>query len=514
MSYLFEREIEGLYPKQLEFCLSNSLVTLYGGAVGGGKSYILRLKLILMALEYDGIQILLLRTSLPEVITNHKNSMLQLLSPYGLAKFVGNPNNEMRFKNGSIIYFGYCNQDDDLLRYQGNQYEVIAIDEAGNFTFEWFRFLRTRNRLSGLIQYKEGQEVIRPRMYLSANPVGVGLRWLKRLFVDRKYTDNEMLPYRKNIIEKGIKDGKFTFRIPDKYSGTFKEFMTKKEWEEVDKEAYKNICDDYCFIPASVYDNKYMLDNNPEYVQTLEQLPDKQKEALLYGSWDSPEGQFFYDFDEDIHVIKPFEIPKEWRIYRARDYGLDMTAVIWAAMDEDGNLVIYRTFGQEKLIVSESCEMINAMTEDWEEIYLDLCPPDMWNKDRQTGKSAAELLPDYNQTPTKANNDRINGWLSVHEMLKCRKDKNGNLKPKLLIFDNCLELIEDLKVIQFDEKNPNDAAKIPHNVTHFPDALRYLCSSYTYAPDKEEENKKEEYKQWKYALGYYDEKEDNDNYGW
>lgn len=512
--YLFEKEIEGLYPKQEEFCLSKALTTLYGGAVGGGKSYILRLKLILLALEYDGIQILLLRSSLPEVITNHKMAMLQMLAPYGLAKFVGNPNNEMRFKNGSIIYFGYCSCDDDLLRYQGNQYEVIAIDEAGNFTFEWYRFLRTRNRLSGLIKLKDGQEMIRPRMYLSANPVGVGLRWLKRLFVSREYTDSEMLPYRKKVIEKGIKNGEYLFKIPDKYNGNFKEYMTKKEWDEMEVEAKELIEKDYYFIPASVYDNAYMVKNNPEYIQTLEQLPEKQKEALLYGSWESPEGQFFYDFEEDIHVIEPFEIPKEWRIYRARDYGLDMTAVIWAAMDENGDLVIYRTYGEERLIVSEMCQMVNAMTEKWEEIYLDLCPPDMWNKDRQTGKSAIEILPEYGQNPTKANNDRINGWLSVHEMLKCRKDKEGNMRPRLRIFNTCHELIEDLKVIQFDEKNPNDAAKMPHDVTHFPDALRYLCSSYTYAPENINDKEKETFSEAKYALGYYDEKEDDDNYGW
>lgn len=500
-----EKLVDGLYEKQIEFCQSEAQVTFYGGAAGGGKSHVLFVKLILLALNYAGIQILLLRNKLPEVLTYYKPKMLQVLLPLSLAKFVGNPNNEMRFKNGSIIYFGYCSTDDDINKYQGNQFDVIAIDEAGNFTFKWFTLLRSRNRASGLIQYKEGQNIIKPRMYLTANPIGVGMRWLKRLFVTRKYTDDELLPYRKKVYKLKRANGEYNFEIPEKYSGTFAEFLTKKEFKEMNELANALITKDYYFIPASVYDNKNILENDPEYITKLEQLPDKQREALLYGGWDTPEGAFFYDFNPSVHVINPFKIPKEWRIFRARDYGLDKLACLWIAMDFNGFCYVYKAVGEERKIVSESAKIINDNTNNNENIYLDLCPPDMWNKNPQTGKSAVEVLREYEQLPTKANNDRINGWLAVHEFLKLIPDEQGNLVPRLRIFNtpDLQELIECMQMIQFDEKNPNDAAKTPHDVTHFPDALRYFCSSYTYKPDIEYEDNPEEFDFGKFALGYY-----------
>lgn len=514
MNYLFEKEVEGLYPKQIEFCKSEARETLYGGAVGGGKSYVLRLKLVLMSLEYEGIQILLLRKTMPEVLTNHKIPLIRMTEPYGLAKFVGGNANELRFKNGSIIYFGYCNSDDDIDKYQGNQYEVIAIDEAGNFTEKWYKGLKSRNRLSGLIRYREGQEKIKPRMYFSANPVGVGLMWLKRLFVDKDYDEEELLPYRKKVITEGIENGVFNFQIPDKYKGDFSEYLTHSEFKEVTNKAYNLCAKEYNFIPASIYDNQYLMKEDPNYVISLEQLPDKQREALLYGSWDCLEGAFFYDFEEDTHVIDPFPIPKEWRIFRARDYGLDRLACIWVAMDTDGFCYVYKAIGESRLIVSDMAERINSYTSPKEDIYLDICPPDLWNKNPQTGKSAEEVLREHGQLPIKANNDRINGWLSVHEFLKLIPNKDGELVPKLRIFrlPETKELIDNLKVLQFDDKNPNDASKLPHNITHFPDALRYFCSSYTYKPETEQERTKEEFDMFKFATGEYDNDESGDLY--
>ncbi|MGN1337353.1 MAG: phage terminase large subunit [Candidatus Coprovivens sp.] len=511
---LYQKEIEGLYPKQIEFCKSEARETLYGGAVGGGKSYVMRLKLVLLALNYEGIQILLLRKTMPEVLTNHKIPLKQLTEPYGLAKFVGGSINELRFKNGSVIYLGYCSSDDDVEKYQGNQYEVIAIDEAGNFTFEWYKGLKARNRLSGLIKYKEGQEKIRPRMYFSANPVGVGLMWLKRLFVDKEYSEEELLPYKKKIVQEKIEKGEIRMKMPAKYSGDFSEFFTKKELDELNKKANALCSEQYKFIPASVYDNKYLMEENPEYVVALEQLPEKQREALLYGSWDCLEGAFFYDFEEDVHVIEPFAIPKNWRIFRARDYGLDRLACIWVAMDEEGFCYVYKAVGESKLIVSQSAERINEYTSPNEEIYLDICPPDLWNKNPQTGRSAEEVLREHGQYPIKANNDRINGWIQVHEFLKLIPNKEGKLVPRLRIFrlPETKELIDCMKNIQYDEKNPSDASKFPHSVTHFPDALRYFCSSYTFKPESEKYGKVEQFSFYKFAMGEYDEKDEDYDY--
>lgn len=493
-------EIPTLYPKQEEFCKSTARATLYGGAVGGGKSYVVRVKAHLLALNYPGINILLIRSSLPEVIDNHKIDLQNLIGDFGT--YVGNPSYEFRYKNGSLINLGYCSTDDDLRRYQGQQYDAIFIDEAGNFVEKHFRWLVSRNRLSGRVDVKLG---LKPRIYLTANPVGVGLRWLKRLFVDKKFSEEELFPYKKKVLKVLRDRGKVEFEDNPKYHGTYEEFYPKVVYEYVKKKAYELCSNDYKFIPSTVYDNEFLMLNDPDYIATLESMPAKQREALLLGSWDSIQGAFFEEFDEDKHVIDSFSIPRDWRIYRARDFGLDMTACLWIALDPEGFSYVFREFGQSGLIVGQSADIINTLTLKDEVIYSDICPPDMWNKNQQTGRSAADILREHSQFPTKANNDRIQGWLQLKELFKESTNSHGEKVPRLRIFRECIQLIESIKIIQTDEKNPNDAAKQPHDVTHFPDALRYYATSYTYPPDIANERIKEPFNMGKFALGEYDE---------
>ena len=227
------------------------------------------------------------------------------------------------------------------------------------------------------------------------------------------------------------------------------------------------------FIPSLVQDNLFLMANDPGYLKRLQNLPEKEKKALLYGDWDIFDGQYFTEFRRDIHVIEPFEIPKDWRVIRARDYGLDMLACYWIAIDWNMNAYVYKELYESNLIVSAAAEKINNMTN--EKIYMDLAPPDLWNRNRDTGKSASDIFAEHGQYLTKANNDRVNGWLNVHEWLKVITDEQSQNNAKLHIFSNCKELIRTLPAVQHDDKNPNDVATEPHELTHAPDALRYFC---------------------------------------
>lgn len=228
------------------------------------------------------------------------------------------------------------------------------------------------------------------------------------------------------------------------------------------------------FIPSLVQDNLFLLQTDPNYVKRLDALPEKERKALKYGDWDIFDGQFFTEFNRNIHVCKPFPIPKEWRIYRTRDYGLDMCAVLWIAMDYRQNIYIFKEFYESGLIVSEAGRKINELTT--ENIVIDYAPPDLWNKNRDTGKSTADIFAESNQYLTKADNNRITGWLAVHEWLKIIEDEQGQKTSRLHIFSNCLNLIRTLPALQHDEKNPNDVANEPHELTHINDALRYFCT--------------------------------------
>ena len=424
-------DIGELYPKQKEFCLATNKYICYGGARGGGKSHVSRIKMCLLALNYSGIQILLLRRTLAELRENHVLQLQKLLKDIAVYK---ESTKEFLFPNGSRIKLGYCDNEKDVLQYQGQAYEVIVLEEATHFTEFQFQTLTESNRMSGNMK-----EPFNPRMYFTCNPGGVGHLWVKRLFIDRDYTPTEN---------------------PD----------------------------DYKFIPSLVFENKYIMEHDPNYVKVLENLPEDRKQAMLYGNWDVFDGQFFREFKRSVHVIESFQMPEHWNRYIAIDYGLDMFAVLFIAIDTKGKAYVYNEIHKPNLIVSEARQTLKSIMRHYRYKYI-YAPPDLWNRNRDTGKSTAELFWEGGIDLTKASNNRIAGWLNVKEWLKVRKvrdEQTGELyeDSDLKIFSNCVNLIKYLPQLQHDEKEPNDVATEPHEPTHITDALRYFCVSRT-APTKE-----------------------------
>lgn len=423
-------DIGELYPKQIEFCKATNKYICYGGARGGGKSHVSRIKMCLLAFNYPGIQILLLRRTLKELRENHVLQLQKLLK--NIANYRDNTK-EFLFPNGSRIVLGYCDNEKDVLQYQGQAYEVIVLEEATHFTEFQFQTLTESNRMSGNLK----KEFI-PRMYFTCNPGGVGHSWVKRLFIDKDYkvTENPK---------------------------------------------------DYIFIPSLVFENKYIMEKDPNYVKVLENLPEDRKQAMLYGNWDAFDGQFFREFNRNIHVIEPFEIPLEWNRYIAMDYGLDMFAVLFIAVDTKGKAYVYNEIHKSDLIVSDARQTLKSIMRNhkYKAIYA---PPDLWNRNRDTGKSTAELFFEGGIDLTKASNDRKAGWLNVKEWLKIKKAKNEQTDEvyedsDIKIFSNCINLVRCLPQLQHDEKDPNDVATEPHEITHITDALRYFCVNHI-APTK------------------------------
>ena len=424
-------DIGELYPKQKEFCRATNKYICYGGARGGGKSHVSRIKMCLLALNYSGIQILLLRRTLKELRENHVLQLQKLLK--GIAGYKESTK-EFIFPNGSRIVLGYCDNESDVLQYQGQAYEVITLEEATHFTEFQFQTLTESNRMSGNMKEK-----FNPRMYFTCNPGGVGHQWVKRLFVDKHYKETEN---------------------PD----------------------------DYLFIPSLVFDNKYIMENDPQYIKTLENLPEDRRKAMLYGNWDIFDGQYFSEFDRDIHVCELFEIPRNWDRYIAFDYGLDKFAVLFFAVDTKGRAYVYNQIHKEDLIVSEACQMLKSYMRG-QEYKAIFAPPDLWNRNRDTGKSTAEVFYENGLHLQQAGNNRVQGWLAVKEWLKVRKKRHEQTgeeikESDLVILKSCNTLIEYLPQIQFDSKNPNDCATEPHEITHICDALRYFCVS-RISPSKE-----------------------------
>ena len=408
--------------RQREFFLSRARHTAYGGARGGGKSWAMRRKFILLALRYPGLSLLLLRRTLPELRENHLIPMQREL--YGFAVY-NSAERVFRFPNGSRIKLGYCDTMQDVYQYQGQEYAVIGLEEATHFTEEQMRFLTTCNRTT--------RKDFSPRMYYTCNPGNVGHAWVKRLFIDRLYAENEN---------------------PD----------------------------DYLFIPARIYDNKVLLNADPNYIRQLEALPEELRRAHLDGDWDVHAGQYFREFSRDRHVIEPFEIPSWWRRFRSMDWGYnDPCCVLWHAVDGENRVYTYRELYVRETRAGEVAAMVLELSRG-ESISYTVASPDMWQKRGAVlsgaggfeGETLAELFTSSGLSLTPADNSRVPGWNRVRDYLAVAPDG----RPNWLCFSDCRNLIRQLPALQFDQHNREDAAD---GDDHAPEALRYALMSRPHA---------------------------------
>jgi phage terminase large subunit len=140
------------------------------------------------------------------------------------------------------------------------------------------------------------------------------------------------------------------------------------------------------------------------------------------------------------------------------------------------------------MLVSEAAKIQLEMTRSDEEIGYTIAPPDLWARNRETGKSQASTFAENGVVLFRADNNRQQGWYALKELLKIRADG----KPGIILFDTCNKLIDCLKCIQHDKTNPNDVAKQPHELTHGPDALRYFAQTYVLPAEQEVKQVEEE----------------------
>lgn len=432
-----EMDFGRLNPKQEKFFYSSTLFTAYGGARGGGKTHAVRIKAVGGAINYPGIKILIIRRTYPELQANHIEPILRLV-PQNVASYNGTLHT-MYFYNESTIHFGHYSGSQSEQEYMGQEYDWIFMDEATQFTEHEFRFL------GGLLR---GVNKIPKRFFITCNPGGVGHFWVKRLFIDRNFKQDSKIPEENEN--------------PDDYSP---------------------------LIFATVEDNEELLKSSPQYIQMLSALPENIRRAHRYGDWNALSGNYFPELDRKIHVCDPFRIPSSWPRYRAIDYGLDMLAVGWFAVDEMGRTYMYREYRQHDLKVSDAAKEILNRTLPDEKIIITFAPPDMWNRQKDTGKTMAEIFLTCGVGIVRADNNRIQGWLMIKEALKLWEDG----KPGLTFFSNCEETVNDLEMIQADEKNYNDCAKEPHDLTHAPDMLRYYCISRQMKPEDIAERQAEDF---------------------
>lgn len=417
-------------PKQTLFLKDKHRHIAYGGARGGGKSWAVRTKSKLLAFRYPGIKILIVRKTYKELQNNHIEQLTAELA--GFAKY--NRSDKMfRFPNGSTISFGYCANEGDLGQYQGAEYDVVFIDEAGQLQESWIRKINLCVR---------GTNGFPKRTYYTLNPGGPGHAYFKRVFVDRNFNPDE---------------------DPN----------------------------DYFFIQAKVEDNKALMDTQPDYLRELENLPPTLRAAWKDGRWDVYEGQFFEDF-RDVpehykdrrwtHVIEPFEIPDGWTICRSYDFGYGKPfSCAWWAVDYDGT--IYRIMELYGCTRTPNEGVKWTPDKQFEEIHktemqhpwlkgkniIGVADPAIWDASR--GESVADTAARYGVFFTPGDNERIAGWMQCHYRLQF--DEDGY--PRMYVFNTCRAFIRTIPLLIYDEHKVEDLDTKMED--HVADEWRYFCMS-------------------------------------
>jgi hypothetical protein len=403
---------------QTEFLAAPERDVLYGGAAGGGKSYAMLVDPLRYA-HKKAHRALILRRSMPELRELIDKSRELYPQAYPGCKF-REVEKLWNFPSGAKIEFGFLERDADVYRYQGQAYSWIGFDEITHLPTEFgWNYLASRLRTT--------DSSIETYLRCTANPGGVGAHWVKKRYIDPIDPNNSFIG----------KDG-----------------LSRK------------------FIPARLDDNPYLaLDGR--YEEMLKALPPVQRKQLLEGNWNVAEGAAFVEFDPSIHIVAPFYIPTVWERVKGIDYGYaSESCCLWGTVDRsDGTLVIYRELYRKNLTGLALGRIITEMEIEDPFSVQGVLDTAAWARTGTTGPTVGETLQQLGHKLRRADKNRIQGKIQIHEYLRVR----NNGRPQLQIFNTCPNLIRELQSIPLSKTKPED---VDTNASdHAYDALRYLIMS-------------------------------------
>ena len=342
-------------------------------------------------------------------------------------------------------------RENDKYNYQGKPYDFVGFDELTQFTESQYTYLMSRNRPNG-----KGTRVY---IRATANPGGVGHGWVKTRFIDAA---PPLTPLETE------------YEITDPQGKTIRQKRKR------------------IVVPSTVFDNPALLENDPYYLANLSMLPEAERNALLYGDWDSFEGQFFREWTNDsthywdrlwTHVVEPFEIPKHWRIIRGFDWGyFKPFSVGWHAVTEDGKIYRVKEWygcatGRPNVGLGLPAheiarEILNAEQNDpllKGHKITGVADPSIYAEGNGHGESTAQIMAKEGVYFSRADNSRINGWQQLHYRMTF--DDNGECLFQ--VFNTCRDFIRTIPAMVHDEKKVEDMDTTLED--HIADEVRYVA---------------------------------------
>lgn len=420
------RVLYALQPKQLE-CFDLTPLSRepdepypehigYGGAAGGGKSHLARATAVAAAFQWPGSRTIIFRRTEGEVKENHVTKFRSEVPDVidGVRMYGWNGDDLCAtWENGSRTYFGYLKVDDDVFRYQGPEYDIMIFEEATHYSDFQIKWL-TGNRLRATV---DGS---RPFCLYPSNPGSRGHYWYKRLFIDRRYREEEG-------------------EAPEQYA----------------------------FVQARLSDNKVLTMRDHAYARRLDKLPEPWRSWQRDGDFHAGAGAMLSELDRDVHFVRPFKVPDHWERVGSFDWGYAHPWVFGEyAISEDGVAVKLQTVSGLRELPNQIAAKIRENVVIERLSYI-TAGHDTWAKVNARGDhtpSIAEQLEEHGISCIPANINRVQGLQALKRMLDFKTNgvNGGEGMPHLVFMDNQgnRETVYQLEQMVPDPDNLEDVLKV------------------------------------------------------
>lgn len=360
----------------------------YGGGAGSAKTDVLLVYgLIHRWHEYPGFKQVFMRRTFPELRNEIIPRSRQIYPKFGATlnksdmawtfPAPGQAGSGMT-NSGAMIFLGQCEDEKDVHKYDSMEINLFTPDEITSFTEYIYLYI-------GFTRVRTSNPKLPAIIRTAGMPGGIGHTWFKKRLVDPAPPPND----RKVIIGRG---------------------------------GNKRI-----YIHATAADNPHL---DPNYVQSLQALPEAEKKAKLYGDWNSYLGQVFDEFrdkrypdepENALHCIKPFDIPSWWPRIVIGDWGYAaMTYIGFYAISPQGRLYLYRELHWLKTKINDWAPLVKDFCDKESPRIVKFCKSA--GQDRGQEHTIQQQISEALQRPIELSNNspgsRVAGKILLHEYLR------------------------------------------------------------------------------------------------